>query len=67
MKRRIWLTIGIQATRIIGRVLAGVPSPPTEVDAAGERQAVVDDHDFLMMAGTCRMLRIELEMQASRA
>jgi hypothetical protein len=49
VKRRIRLAVGIGPQRVTGFVLAGVPAPDRQVEAAGKRQRAIDDDDFLML------------------
>ena len=49
MERSHRLAVAIDAPGIVAAVLAGVPAPEGEVDAAGERDRVVDHHHLLMV------------------
>ena len=48
-------------------MLACVPAVAGHIDSAAEREAVVDDHDFLMMGRARRMGAIELHVNARMA
>ena len=51
--------------RLVGPVCGGVPPMPGQVDAAAERQGVVDDDDLLVMGAADRMVVVEAESHLS--
>jgi hypothetical protein len=64
MDRRIGLAEGINARRLVGRVVDVVPAALGQVHAADERQRAVDADDLLMVGRAQRMVVVELEMDA---
>src|SRR6185369_2266251 len=56
---------GVEPARIDGAMVARVPAVRAEVEAAGERDGVVDDDDLLMMARADRMAAVETEAQSA--
>ena len=57
----------IDATRIAGSVLAGVPAPHREIETAGEGDEIVDDDDLLMLRRSQRQAGIEAKADAAGA
>jgi hypothetical protein len=49
---------------VVSAMLGRVPSPSGDVHSSREGDAVVNHHDFLMVAGTRRMRAVELQMDA---
>src|SRR5688572_12888678 len=48
-------------------MLRRVPASTRDIHSSGERQTVIDDHEFLMMAGARRMCVVESQMNPRMA
>ena len=66
VKRRVRLSFRVDAARIAGFVLAGIPAPTAQIDAAGESDPIVDHYHLLMMRCTFWMHAIETKMKSRR-
>jgi len=65
VERRIGRAGGIDAARLVGAVRRRVPTPDREVDAADERNRVVDHHDLLVVRGPDRMMVVEVKSESA--
>ncbi len=52
--------------RVVAQVLTGVPASEGEVDAAAERDGVIDDDDLLMVDRSGRVGPVDFEMHSAR-
>ena len=57
------LAVGVAAQRLVAGVRARVPAPLREVEAADERDGVVDDDHLLVVRRADRMARVEAERE----
>ncbi len=51
VKRTVWLAARIDAPAVIDVVLRRIPAPSGQIQSAGERDAIVDDDDLLVLGG----------------
>jgi len=58
---------GIDAAGVVGAVLRRVPAACREIEAADERDRVIDHDDLLVMRRTERMAAVEAEVEARMA
>ena len=63
VKRRVSGAIGVAAARVARRMLGRIPAVESQVEAAHEADAVVDDDELLMMRRTHGMPVIGLEFE----
>ena len=61
MERPVGLAGGIDALRMLDRMLGRVPAPDRHVEAAGKRDRIVDDHQLLVLRGAERHRVVEGE------
>ena len=61
VKRPVRAAVRSDAPRIVRRVRRGVPATGRQIEAAEERDGIVDHHDLLMMAGAERVVGVEME------
>src|SRR5947208_620648 len=58
------LAVGVEAQRVVGRMARRVPAPLREIEAADERDGIVDHDDLLVMRRGHGMARVEAEHQS---
>ena len=66
VERRIGFARWIDAPRIVGQMLGGIPASPRQVDAAAECQAFVDHDHLLVMAAADRQDVVEAKLDLLR-
>ena len=66
MKRTVRLAARIESPWIVDFVLGRVPAMSGEIEPAGERDAIVNHDDLLMLRGAQRNLVVETEVHALR-
>ena len=67
VKRRVRRAVFVVATRVAGRVRRCVPARACQVEAADEREPVVDHDQLLVMGRAARMRAVEPEHDAAIA
>ena len=64
MKGRIGFAPGIAAALIIRAMFRGIPAPFAQIEASCKSDAIIDDHHFLMLGCTHRVLPVEAKVDA---
>ena len=65
VKGSVTFAVRIDPARVVGQVLRAVPAAVRRVEPPCERDAVVDDHDLLMLARAERMVIVEAQLQSA--
>lgn len=56
-----FFSVGADTSRIVVKMLAGIPSPDRHINAAAKCDPIIDNHDFLMMRSGQGMLAIKFQ------